>query len=56
MEQQIAADRNDMKGFYSGLKKVWGPKKKGRVQLKSTDGMETFYDSKRAVARLSEHF
>ena len=44
-----------MKGFYSGLKGVWGPKKKGPVQLKSTDGMETFSDSKRVVARSSEH-
>ena len=53
---QRAADRNDMKGFYSGLKPVWGPKKKGPVHLKSTDEMETFSDSKRGVARWSEHF
>ena len=45
-----------MKGFYNGQKEVWGPKKKGPVQLKSTDGMETFSDSKRVVARWSEHF
>ena len=51
MELQRAADRNDMKGFYSGLKEVWGPKKKGPVQLKSTNGMETFSDSKRVVPR-----
>ena len=56
MELQRAADRNDIKAFYSGLKEVWGPKKKGPVQLKSTDGMETFPDSKRVVARWSEHF
>ena len=55
MELQRAADRNDMKGFYSRLKEVWGPKKTGPVQLKSTDGMETFSDSKRFVARWSEH-
>ena len=35
---------------------MWGPKKKGPVQLKSTDGMETFTDSKRVVTRWSEHF
>ena len=35
---------------------MWGPKKKGPVQLKSTDGMETFSDSKRVMARWSEHF
>ena len=56
VELQRAADRNDMKGFYNGLKEVLGPKKKGPVQLKSTDGMETFSDSKRVVARWSEHF
>ena len=27
-ELNIAADRNDMKGFYSGLKEVWGPQTK----------------------------
>ncbi|KAK2140712.1 hypothetical protein NP493_5609g00000, partial [Ridgeia piscesae] len=47
VELQRAADRNDMKGFYSGLKEVWGPKKKGNpLYLKSTDGIETFSDSK----------
>ena len=56
MELQRAADSNNVKGFYNGLKEVWGPKKKGPVQLKSTDGMETLSDSKRVVARWSEHF
>ena len=56
VELQRAADSNNMKGFYNGLKEVWGPKKKGPVQLKSTDGMETVSDSKRVVARWSEHF
>ena len=45
-----------MKGFYNGLKEVWGPKQTGPVHLKSTDGMETFSDSKRVVARWREHF
>ena len=48
--------RNDRKGFYNGLKEVWGPKNKRHVHLKSTDGMETFSDSKIVVARRSEHF
>ena len=56
MELQRAADRNNMKRFYNGLKEVWGPKKKGHVHLKSTDGMETFSDSKRVLARWCEHF
>ena len=32
-----------------------GTQKKGPVHLKSTDGMEAFSDSKRVVARWSEH-
>ena len=55
MELQRAADRNDMKGLYNGMKEVWEPKKKGPVHLTSTDGMETFSDSKRVIARWSEH-
>ena len=54
-ELQRTADRNDIKGFYSGLKEVWGHKKKGPVHLKSSDGMETC-DSKRVVVRWNEHF
>ena len=45
-----------MKGYYNGLEEVWGLKKKGAVHLKSTDGMETFSDSKRVMARWSENF
>ena len=56
MELQRAANRNDLKGFYNGLKEVWEPMKKGPVHLKSTDGMETFSDTKTVVARWSEHF
>ena len=33
-----------MKGFYNELKEVWGLKKKGPVQHKSTDRMEAFYN------------
>ena len=55
VELQRAADSNNMKGFYNGLKEVCGPKKKAPVQLISTYGMETFSDSKIAVARWSEH-
>ena len=52
MELQRAADRN----FYNGLKEVWGSKKKGPFDLKSTDEMKTFSDSNILVARWSEHF
>lgn len=55
-ELQTAADRNDMKAFYNGLKEVWGPQKKGPVKLKSADGLETISDNKEVLARWSEHF
>ena len=54
MEQQKAADRNDMKGIYIRLKEVWGPKKTGPVHLISRDGIETFSDSNRVGARWIE--
>ena len=53
---QRAADRYDMKGFYSGLKEVWGPQTKQPVYLKSYDGLETFTDSRSVMARWSEYF
>ena len=56
MELKRVADKNDIKGFCNDLEEVWGSKKKRPVHLKSTDGMETFSDSKRVVARWSEHF
>ena len=55
-EIQRAADWNDMKGFYSGLKEVWGPQTKQLVHLISSDGLEIFTDSKSVIARWSEHF
>ena len=55
-ELQTAADRNDMKGFHNGLNEIWGPRKLGSVQLKSTDGQETFSDNKRVLKRWREHF
>ena len=55
-ELQRAAYRNYMKGFYSGLKEVWGPQTKQPVHLKSSNGLETFTDSKSVMARWSENF
>ena len=45
-----------MKGFYSGLKEVWGPLTNQPVHLKSFDGLEIFADSKSVMARWSEYF
>ena len=55
-ELQRAADRNDMKGFYSRFKEVWGPQTKQPVHLESSDGLEIFTDSKSMMARWSEYF
>ena len=54
-ELQRAADRNDMKGFYSGLTEVWGPQTTQPVHLKSSDGLEIFTNSKSVMARWSEY-
>ena len=53
-ELHRAADRNDMKGFYNGLKEVWGLQTKQPVHLKSFDGLEIFTYSKCVIARWSE--
>ena len=53
-ELQRAADRNDMKGFHSGLKEVWSPQTKQPVHLKLSDGLEIFTDSKSVMARWRE--
>ena len=55
-ELQRAADRNDMRGFYSGLKEVWGTQAKQHVHLKSSDGSEIYTDSKSVMAGWSEYF
>ena len=55
-ELQRAADRNDTKGFYSGLKEVWGPHTKQPVHLISSGGLEIFTGRKSVMARWSEYF
>ena len=45
-----------MKGFYNGLKEVWGPQTKLHVHLKSPDGLETFTHSMSVMARWSKYF
>ena len=55
-ELQRVADRNNMKRFNSGLKKVWGPQTKQPVHLKSSDGVEIFTDSRSVMARWNEYF
>ena len=55
-ELQRAADRNDMKGFYSGLKEVCGLQIKQSAHLKSSDGLETFTVSKSVMAIWNDYF
>ena len=35
---QAAADKNDMKEFYNGLREVYGPQYRGSNQLLASDG------------------
>ena len=56
VEQQRAANRNGMTGFYNEMKEVWGPKMEGHVHVKSIDELETFSGSKTLVATWREHF
>lgn len=53
---QIAADRNDMREFYSQLKEVWGPQRRGATNLKSADGTKLLTDKREVDARWREHF
>ena len=55
-EIQAAADRNDMKSFYSGLKEVYGPTRSGTSPLLSADGKNLLTDKESILARWAEHF
>ena len=55
-EIQSAADRNDMKSFYSGLKQVYGPTRSGTSPLLSADGKTLLTDKESILARWAEHF
>ena len=55
-EIQSAADRKDMKSFYSGLKEVYGPTRSGTSPLLSADGNTLITDKESILARWAEHF
>ena len=38
------ADRNDIKGLFSALKAIYGPKTNMVIPVKSTDGSKTYTD------------
>lgn len=55
-ELQEAADRNDMKAFYQGLKAVYGPRDSGCVPVRSHDGLALITDHAGILSRWAEHF
>ena len=55
-ELQLSADVNDMKGFYSGLKAVYGPQKRGVTKLTSKEGDRVLQDKAEILDRFADHF
>ena len=55
-ELQDAADRHDMKQFYDGLKKVFGPHDSGSNPVRSKDGTAMLTDAEQILNRWAEHF
>jgi len=53
---QHAADRNDMKAFYRGLREVYGPQRRGTTQLNTMDGESVLQDKNEIIGRFAEHF
>ena len=55
-ELQTAADTNNLKAFYSGLKEVYGPSSKQCSPLLSADGKELLTDENKILERWAEHY
>lgn len=53
---QIAADSNDSKAFFQGLKAVYGPRDSGSVPVRSLDGRTLITDRAGILSRWAEHF
>ena len=51
-----AADRNDTRAFYQGLKAVYGPRDSGSVPVRSRDGLALISDRAGILSRWAEHF
>lgn len=51
-----AAEKNDMKVFYSGLKEVYGPQMKSTTQLLNTDEENILKDKNQILNRFAQHF
>ena len=55
-EIQLAAEKNDMKAFYSAHKEVYGPQKKSTTQLLDVDGEMILNDKIQILNRFAQHF
>ena len=53
---QLCADTGDYRGFYEGLKKVYGPTIQVQSPLRSLDGQKLLTDKESILDRWSEHF
>ena len=55
-EMQAAADKKDLKSFYSSLRAVYGPRDSGTIPVFSADGSKLLLDKKDVLNRWAEHF
>ena len=55
-ELQTAADTNNTKEFYLGLKAIYGPKINAISPLLSADGKDLLFDEDKILQRWKEHF
>ena len=52
---QIAADREDVKTFFTGLREIYGPKPRGLIQLKAMDGETVLQEKDKILDRFADH-
>ena len=55
-ELQLLFDKNDMRGFFSATKSVFGPSCHGLAPLRSRDGTRLLKSNEDILARWKEHF
>ena len=55
-ELQSLFDRHDMRGLFSGMKAVFGPRSQGLTPLRSKDGTQLLKSNNDILSRWKEHF
>ena len=55
-ELQTAADRRDMKTFFTGLREIYGPKPRGLIQLKAMYDETVLQEKVKILDRFTDHF